>query len=83
MIWIILSKIADCNVCKKSKKATRQPVVAITLAKVLNETIAMNLKYWSDDTKTWFSHTVYHVTQYSVSCVARSKRKEAILKKNL
>ena len=48
---------------------------------MLNETIVMNLKYWSDDTKTWFPHAVDHVAQYSVSCVVRSKRKEFILKK--
>ena len=49
--------------------------------KVLNETIAMDLKHWSDDLRTGLLHTVDYVTQYSVSCIVRPNKKEVILQK--
>ena len=63
----------ECDICMRYRKAKRKPIVAFPLpAKSFNETIAMDLKHWSDSPKIWFLHIIDHFTQYNVLCVVRS-----------
>ena len=41
--------------------------------------VAMDLNQWSYQDKVWLIHVVYHLTQYSASCIIKSKRKEVIV----
>ena len=41
--------------------------------------VAMDLNQWSYQDQVWLIHVVYHLTQYSASCIIKSKRKEVIV----
>ena len=56
---IIKNMNLEFDTCKKYKRNAKL-IVVFPLAEMFNETIAMDLKHWSDD------------TQYSVSYVVRS-----------
>ena len=72
-----------CDTCLKYKKKKPKPIVGLPLAKTFNETVAMDLKEWSHQPTIWFLHMIDHFSQYSVSCVIHSKRKEVIVDKIL
>ena len=71
----------NCQTCEKYKKAKPRPVVGFPIAKVFNETLAMDLKEVAYSPKIWLLHVIDHATRYSASCVIRSKKKEVIVKK--
>ena len=54
----ILDEIpVSCDICKIYKKAPPRPVVGLSLAKVFNETVAIDLKEWTKaKDKIWFLH---------------------------
>ena len=81
LISFIKELDTKCEICLKYKKSKLQPIVRFPLAKSFNETIAMDLKEWSNSKKIWFLHIIDHATRYSVSSVIRSKKKEVIVKK--
>ena len=43
----------------------------VTFPLVFNETIAMDVKHWSDDRKTWFLCITDNVTSYNALCVVK------------
>ena len=77
----ILNDVSNsCDVCQQYKRAPPRQVAGLSLAHVFNETVAMDLKEWTEcSTKTWFLHMIDHATRYSASSVIRSKRKEVIV----
>ena len=77
----IISLDNKCEICTKYKKAKPRPIVSFPLAKTFNETLAMDLKEWSNSKKIWLLHIIDHATRYSVSCPIRSKKKEVIVSK--
>ena len=82
---VILNKCIDevsekCDTCIKYKRPKRRPVVAFPLAKIFNDTVAMDLKQYSYSPNIWILHIIDHATRYSVSCVIKTKRKEEIVK---
>lgn len=81
LISFIKELDTKCEICLKYKKSKPRPIVGFPLAKSFNETIAMDLKEWSNNKKIWFLHIIDHATRYSVSSVIRSKKKEVIVKK--
>ena len=57
------------NIYKKYEKSISKRIVTFPL--VFTETIAMDVKHWSDDPKTWFLCIIDNVTSYSALCVVR------------
>ncbi|XP_066911985.1 uncharacterized protein [Clytia hemisphaerica] len=76
----VLKKVCEsCKICQVYKKTPQRPVVGLSMAHHLNETVAMDLKEWKEgSSKTWFLHLVDHATRYSASSVIKSKKKEVI-----
>ena len=80
MFHLLQTITESCRICKQYKKTPARPVVGLSLAHVFNDTIAMDLKEWKEDSrKTWFLHLIDHATRYSASSVIHSKRKEVIV----
>ena len=77
----VLKKVCEsCKICQEYKKTPQRPVVGLSMAHRLNETVAMDLKEWKEgSSKTWFLHMVDHATRYSASSVIKSKRKDVIV----
>ena len=76
----ILEISQSCEICKKYKKTPPTPIVGFPIAKVFNESVAMDLKEWKHGSqKTWFLHLVDHATRFSAAAVIYSKRKEVII----
>lgn len=77
----VLKRICDsCKICQEYRKTPQRPVVGLSMAHRLNETVAMDLKEWKEGmSKTWFLHMVDHATRYSASSVIKSKRKDVIV----
>ena len=76
----------SCESCQKYKRSRPTPVVGLPLAGKFNETVAMDLKeyapgIWFEKLLRNFLHLIDHFTQYSSSCVIRTKRKEEIVKR--
>ena len=70
----------SCYVCQQYKTASPRPVVGLSLAHVFDETLAIDLKEWTEcSTKTLFLHMIDYANRYSTSSVIRSKRKEVIV----
>ena len=62
-------------------KAPARPIVGLSMAKTFNETVAMDLKEWTNgDKMVWFLHLVDHATRFSASAVITSKQKNVIVK---
>ena len=52
------------------------------MAYTLNETVAMDLKEWTEaNSKTWLLHLVHQATRLSASVATKSKRKVVIIEK--
>ena len=71
-----ISKV--CDVCKRYKNPPPKPVVMFPLAKVFNETVALDLKVFENN-KTYFLHVIDHATRFSAAAVIYSKKKEVIV----
>ena len=80
-MYNILEEVSNsCKLCKRYKKTPSRPIVGLSLAHVFNETVAMDLKEWTEGSnKTWFLHMIDHATRYSASSIIKSKRKEIIV----
>lgn len=68
-----------CDICKRYKKSRPKPVVTFPLATQFNETVAMDLKTYSNNS-IYFLHLIDHATRFSQAVVIRSKRAEVIAK---
>lgn len=69
---------SSCDICKRYKKTIPRPVVTFPFASEFNETVAMDLKIYKNNS-IYFLHIVDHVTRFSAASVIRSKRKEVII----
>ena len=74
-----IEEVSDaCDVCKRYKKTVPRPVVAFPLSSRFNETIAMDLKIFKNNS-IYFLHIIDHLTRMSAAAVIRSKRQEVIM----
>ena len=71
---------SNCKVCQKYKKPKPKPILSFPLAKTFHETVALDMKEWKSNPKVWFLHILDHLTQFSASCVIKTKQKEEIIK---
>ena len=67
-----------CNTCKRYKRANPRPIVMFPLASEFNETVALDLKTYENNT-TYFIHVIDHATRFSTASVIKSKRSEVIV----
>ena len=70
----------NCDTCKRYKKTAPRPVVTFPLATIFNETVAMDLKIFENNS-IYFLHLIDHATRFSAAGVIRNKRAETIVKK--
>ena len=68
-----------CDICKRYKKNAPRPIVSFPLAKVFNETVAMDLKVFKNNS-IYFLHIIDHLTRFSAAAVIKSKKPEVIMK---
>ena len=68
-----------CDTCKRYKKTPPRPIVTFPLATVFNETIAMDLKIYKNNS-TYFLHVIDHATRFSAGSVIRSKTAEVTIR---
>ena len=70
---------ANCDICKRYRKNMPRPIVTFPLASVFNETVAMDLKIYKNNS-IYFMHVIDHVTRFSAAAVIRSKKAEVIVR---
>ena len=68
----------NCDICKRYKKSRPKPVVSFPMASEFNETIAMDLKIYQNNS-IYILHIVDHVTRFSAGAIIRSKKAEVII----
>ena len=68
----------SCDICKRYKKTIPRPVVTFPLASTFNETVAMDLKTYKNNS-IYFIHIIDHLTRFSAAAVIRSKKQEVIM----
>ena len=69
---------ASCDTCKVWKKTRPRPVVAFPLASQFNDTLAMDLKVYRNNS-IYILHIIDHATRFSAGAVIRSKKAEVIV----
>ena len=80
-LYSLVEKIyQDCEAWLMSNKSKPRPVVGLPMARVFNETVAMDLKCYDFNKNVWLLHLIDHATRFSASCVLNSKKKELIIK---
>lgn len=67
-----------CDVCKIYKKPSPKPVVSFPMASEFNETIAMDLKIYKNNS-IYILHIIDHLTRFSAGAVIRSKKGSVII----
>ena len=73
----IISEIDDkCDTCMKFKKPPLKPVVCLPMAKVFNQSVAMDLKTIES---IQIIHLIDHATRFSAGQVVSSKKREVII----
>lgn len=80
LIQAIEDVASNCDICKRYKKTAPRPVVTFPLASVFNETVAMDLKIYKNNS-VYFLHVIDHATRFSAAGVIKSKSAETIIKK--
>ena len=68
---------ANCDVCKRYKRSPPRPAVGFPLATTFNDTVAMDLKTYSNG---YMFHMIDHATRYSQACFIRNKQSGTIVK---
>ncbi|KAA0197823.1 hypothetical protein HAZT_HAZT003652, partial [Hyalella azteca] len=68
----------NCETCIKYKKQHPRPVVALSMAKTFNETVAMDLKVWRIG--TYFLVLMDLATRFCRAILIRDKKAETIIK---
>jgi transposase InsO family protein len=68
----------NCETCIKYKKQRPRPVVALSMAKTFNETVAMDLKVWR--VGTYFLVLVDLATRFCRAILIHDKKAETIIK---
>ena len=68
----------SCNTCKRYKRPSPRPIVMFPLATQFNETVALDLKIYENNT-TYFLHVIDHATRFSAAAVIKSKKSEVIV----
>ena len=66
----------SCDICNRFKKALPKPIVCIPLAKVFNESVAMDLKTIDS---SLILHIIDHATRYSSAVLVSCKRMDVIV----
>ena len=61
----------NCDTCKRYKKTPPHPVVTFPLATQFNETVAMDLKVYKNNS-IYFLHLIDNFTRFSAASVIRS-----------
>ena len=59
---LIIDLTSKCEICLKYKKPKPRPVVGFPIARVFNETVALDLKEWSSN--TLFLHMIFGLTPH-------------------
>ena len=75
-LYKLIDEITDrCESCEKYKKAKPKLIAGFPMVRLLNDTVAMDLKQWSYQDGIWLPHLIYHATCCSASYVINFKRK--------
>ena len=69
----------SCDTCIRYKKQRPRPVVAMSMARVFNETVAMDLKIWRDG--LYFLVIIDLATRFCTASVIANKKAETIVEK--
>ena len=69
----------NCDSCKRYQKTRPRPAVTLPLASEFNETVAMDLKIYKNNS-IYFLHVIDLLTRFSMAGVIRSKKAETIIK---
>ena len=74
-----IDEVTDkCDTCKRYKRTSPRPVVAFPLATTFNDTLAMDLKVFKNNSIYLF-HVIDHATRFSAGSVIYSKKAEVIV----
>ena len=67
-----------CNTCKRYKRVSPRPIVTFPLATNFNETVALDLKIYENNS-IYFIHVIDHATRFSAASIIRSKKSEVVV----
>ena len=67
----------ECTICQKYKKPPPKPIVTFPFAKDFNESVAMDIKFYSGKP---ILHLIDHATRFSAASVIHSKERDVISK---
>ena len=70
--------VNNCDVCKKYKKLSPNPVVGLPRATDFNQTVAIDLHYV--DKNLWHFYIIDEFSQYSNAVIIRSKHLNIVIK---
>ena len=68
----------ECTICQKYKKPPPKPIVAFAFAKDFNESVAMDIKFYSGKP---ILHLIDHATRFSAASVIHSKERDVVISK--
>ena len=68
----------ECTICQKYKKPPPKPIVTFPFAKDFNESVAMDIKFYSGKP---ILHLIDHATRFSAVSVIHSKEKDVVISK--
>ena len=68
----------ECTICQKYKKAPPKPIVAFPFAKDFNESIAVDIKFYSGKS---ILDVIDHAARFSAASVIHSKERDVVVSK--
>ena len=68
----------ECTICQKYKKPPPKPIVTFPFAKDFNESVAMDIKFYSGKP---ILHLIDHTTRFSAASVIHSKGRDVVISK--
>ena len=78
-LFNIIQEVEEqCDVCKRWGRPHPKPAVTLPLASVFNETVAVDLKVYVNNS-IYFLHLIDHATRFSQAVVIRSKDAETVV----
>ena len=76
LLKIVEEVCNHCQLCLRYRKSSPKPIVIMPVAKVFNDSVAMDIK---DISSKHVLHLIDHATRYSAACVVRSKHRDTII----
>ena len=68
----------ECTICQKYKKPPPKPIVTFPFDKDFNESVAMDIKFYSGKP---ILHLIDHATRFSAASVIHSKERDVVISK--